>query len=107
MRKLLVAFIMAVATSAPVMAECFDPIGCTDEDRFTRSELRRLSCDDLWIVRNTIYYEAGYCFKTDAALDYFGDDQCEYDDAEDLSFSTFEQRNINTIVAVEKQKGCR
>ena len=106
MRKLLVAFIMAVATSAPVMAECFDPIGCTDEDRFTRSGLRRLSCDDLWIVRNHHLLRGGYCFKTDAALDYFGDDQCEYD-AEDLRFSTIEQRNINTIVAVEKQKGCR
>ncbi len=30
------------------------------------------SCYDLWVQRNSVYKEAGYCFKTPRAIRYFG-----------------------------------
>src|SRR5664280_1121219 len=38
------------------------------------------SCEDLWIERNSYYKEAGYCFKTDRAISYFGNGGCRYYD---------------------------
>src|SRR5207249_301574 len=36
------------------------------------------SCDDLWVARNTIYKNRGYCFKTQRAISYFGNAGCRY-----------------------------
>lgn len=106
MLKLIYAVAISLLLAGPSMAACYKGLGCTDEDRFSASELRPLTCNTLWKMRNAIYYEAGYCFKTKRAINYFGNDQCEYDDAEDLDFSRIEQSNIDTIARVEKRKGC-
>jgi hypothetical protein len=31
-----------------------------------------MSCDDLWVARNQIYANEGYCFKTSDAIQQFG-----------------------------------
>ena len=31
-----------------------------------------MDCDDLWQARNQIYADAGFCFKTERAIDEFG-----------------------------------
>lgn len=106
MRRLLLAAIVSMLSAGQAMAWCYENIGCDDEDRFRRQDLRHLSCDALWEVRNGIYFQNGYCFKTDRALDAFGDDGCWVEDQEDVRLSTIERQNVQTIVAVEASKGC-
>ena len=106
MLKLIYAVAISLLFAGPSLAACYEDLGCTDEDRFSASELRNFKCSALWELRNVIYYEAGYCFKTKRAINHFGNDQCEIDDAEDLDFSRIEQSNIDTIARVEKRKGC-
>jgi hypothetical protein len=106
MRKLLYALAISMLLAGTAEAACFEDIGCTDEDEFEPEELEELSCGSLWELRNVIYFDHGYCFRTSRAIDFFGNDECEIDDAEDIEFSEIEQHNINAIVEVEDDKGC-
>jgi hypothetical protein len=106
MRRILIAAAMLLLTATQTMANCYELIGCDDEDRFRRSDLRQLSCQALYEVRNGIYFQNGYCFKTDRALDIFGDDGCWIENQEDVSLNRVERYNISQIVAVERQRGC-
>lgn len=92
----------------PALAACFESgIGCTDDHYIPKSTLNALSCDALWTVRNTIYDENGYCFKTDRAKEVFSNAGCTVTNAGNLSFNKYERSNIDRIVSVEKHKGCR
>ncbi|MDP1732551.1 MAG: YARHG domain-containing protein [Devosia sp.] len=106
MRKLAIALGIALLTSGSAMAACYEEIGCTDEDRFRKSDLRYFSCQILWDIRNTIYKENGYCFQTERAIDYFGNEGCWITKQGRVRMSTIERQNVDTIVAVERQKGC-
>jgi hypothetical protein len=106
MRKLAYAFLISMLFAAPANAACYQDLGCTDEDEFSEDDLEDLSCSSLWELRNVIYFDHGYCFKTNRAINHFGNDECEIDDAEDIEFSEIEQQNINTIVSIEDDKGC-
>lgn len=89
-------------------AACFeDGIGCTNDHYIPKSQLKALSCDALWTVRNTIYDERGYCFRTARAKDVFSNEDCHVSNADDLNFNQYERGNIDRIVAVERVKGCR
>lgn len=106
MHKLAIALGIVLLTGGSARANCYEIIGCTDEDVFRKSDLRTFSCSTLWELRNTIYFEHGYCFKTKRAINFFGNDECYIDDAEDIDFNSVEQTNIARISAVEKQRGC-
>ena len=106
MHKLLIAAAVTLLSSSQAMAWCYEDIGCDDEDRFRRSDLRQLSCQALYEVRNGIYFQNGLCFSTDRALDIFGDDGCYVDDPGDVALNRTERYNITTIASVERQKGC-
>jgi hypothetical protein len=99
------AVLLAVA-SGPASAACFELIGCTDSDYFSKSDLKQLSCDALWSVRNTIYNENGYCFKTKRAKKAFDNTDCTVKNAANLHFNSYESTNILRIKSVESQKGC-
>lgn len=70
------------------------------------AQLKQLSCQILWEVRNTIYKENGYCFKTKAAIKAFGNAGCTYKDMGAVPLNAYERSNVGAIVKVEKQKGC-
>ena len=106
MRGLLIAAALTFAATGPALATCYEDLGCNDSEYFSRSDLRDLDCDVLWEIRNQIYFDAGYCFKTERALDFFGDDECEFEDAEDLDFNTYQVRNISRIQDAEKRNQC-
>jgi hypothetical protein len=93
---------------APGMARanCYEIIGCSDTDYFKPSQLKQLSCQALWEVRNWIYKENGYCFQTAKAIEVFGNAGCEFDDAADVPLNPAERHNVKAIKKVEKQKGC-
>jgi len=63
-------------------------------------------CYSLWLERNQIYKDAGYCFKTARAIRTFGNAGCIYDDARDVILSANERRRIAAIVRAERSLGC-
>ncbi len=63
-------------------------------------------CNDLWVQRNSIYKEYGYCFKTPKAIGYFGNAGCQYDNEGDIPLSHADRSLILAIKQKEKSLGC-
>ena len=106
MRAVLTVLALLTAGFA-AQAACYEDIGCTDSETFANRDLRRMSCQNLWHVRNTIYDENGLCFRTDRALEVFDNSDCFVENPGAVRLNTYERGNINRIVQVEKAKGCR
>ena len=100
------AGVTLVASPSPARANCYELIGCTNTDYFKTSQLKQLSCQILWEVRNTIYKENGYCFHTQKAIDAFGNAGCKYDDFGAVPLNAAERHNVSAIKKVEAKKGC-
>jgi outer membrane cobalamin receptor len=100
---------LAVLTAAvPASAACFESgIGCTDDHGISRKALNALSCDALWTVRNSIFDENGYCFKTARGKNTFSNEDCFTSDTTMLKLNAYERANVARIVEVERRKGCR
>lgn len=64
-------------------------------------------CDRLWVERNQIYKDYGYCFKTERAIRYFGNRGCRYEYEEDIPISRRDRARISDIQAEERELGCR
>jgi hypothetical protein len=99
-------FIGVSAASQAARANCYEQIGCTNSDYFEPWQLKKLSCQILWEVRNTIYKENGYCFHTPKAIEAFGNAGCLYDDAGDVPLNAAESSNVAAIKKAEAKKGC-
>jgi hypothetical protein len=70
-------------------------------------DLWSMSCNQLWMERNSIYKAHGYCFKTRPAIATFGNEGCYVDDERDIRFTPGERRLISEITLVERSKVCR
>ena len=93
--------------SSPVSAACFeDGVGCTHDQYIPTPPLQRLSCQSLWMVRNTIFDENGYCFSTSRARNAFSNDDCFISDQASVPLNNYERSNVAKIVKLEKQRGC-
>ncbi|MFJ5486602.1 YARHG domain-containing protein [Hansschlegelia beijingensis] len=67
----------------------------------------RFPCDELWGERNAVYFEAGYCFKTDRAIRAFGyNEGCRYNNIEDVPLSARDRKKIAEIQAQERANSC-
>jgi hypothetical protein len=64
-------------------------------------------CQRLWVERNAIYKEAGYCFKTARAISYFGNSGCRYDFEADVPLSRSDRARVAAIQREERALGCR
>ena len=64
------------------------------------------SCGQLWYQRNSIYKEAGYCFRTPRAIRAFGNAGCSYDSEYDVPLSPRQRQRVNDIKAMERDLGC-
>jgi len=107
MSALPAAFACLVLAAAPARSACFESgVGCTDTGLMPYEALRELSCDSLWSVRNMIYDERGYCFKTERAQEAFDNSGCLYDSAALVPLNDFERQNIRRVVTVEREKDC-
>ena len=60
------------------------------------------SCDQLWHARNSIFAEAGHCFKTPRAVSVFGT-RCHPPYGR---LTGAQQARVNSIIAQERQLGC-
>ena len=96
----------SAALALPAEAICFDPVGCSNTKRYNSRDLRKLSCDELWFVRNAILDDHGYCFKTDKGISAFGNEGCSSRDIADLELNGFEQFNLKALSQMEEIKGC-
>ena len=64
-------------------------------------------CDELWGERNAIYFDAGYCFKTERARKAFGDNaDCRYRDIADVPLTPRQRADIAALQAQERRNDC-
>lgn len=91
--------------------DCYDILGCTDRDDFSRgwgylvSEDDGPTCEFLWTMRNSIFAEHGYCFSTPRGRATFSG-PCRTSDMNRLGLSRIERANIETISRAERVRGC-
>lgn len=97
---------LGLFAAVPARANCYELIGCSDKDRYKISDLMQLGCQPLWEVRNWIYKENGYCFRTPKAIEAFGNAGCVYDDVAQVPLNEIERSNMKAIKSVETKKGC-
>ena len=93
--------------SSAAYADCYDVFGCTERDRFHFEQLANgPNCDFLYTMRNRIYQQHQYCFKTERAIATLGNDNCRINDMNQVPLSAVERGNAATILQVEHAKGC-
>ena len=63
-------------------------------------------CGTLWVERNTYYKQAGYCFRTRQAIDYFGNAGCHIHDEARIRFAPHIRRRIDELLRLERVLGC-
>src|SRR5262245_43872244 len=64
------------------------------------------SCDQLWVARNSIYKMHRYCFRTQRAIDYFGNEGCIFQNEDDVPLTSAERAQIAQYRAQERAMGC-
>jgi streptogramin lyase len=63
-------------------------------------------CQQLWVQRNQIFKAHGYCFKTQPAVEYFGNAGCVYNNQDSVPVTSAERSFIFRIAARERARGC-
>jgi YARHG domain len=64
------------------------------------------NCNELWVERNSIYKEAGYCFHTPRAIQHFGNAGCKYDNEAQVPLSSGDRARIAEITRMEQRSAC-
>jgi hypothetical protein len=67
---------------------------------------RAQDCQSLWVERNSYYKNAGYCFRTQRAIQYFGNGGCYVTDERQLQFPPGVWARILQIRQIERAMGC-
>lgn len=99
--------VIFLALSAGAQAECYDVFGCSDRNYFRASDLiDGPNCDFLYMMRNGIYKERGYCFATPRAIQTFGNAGCRFDSVNEVPLNRFERANVATLQSVEDALHC-
>ena len=107
MSKFAAILLAVLASVSAARADCYDVFGCTDKDAFRAQDLASgPNCDFLYTMRNAIYAEHHYCFKTQRAIATFGNQGCVSGDANAIGLNRIESANAATILRVEHAKGC-
>ena len=63
-------------------------------------------CQEMWVMRNQIYKDAGYCFSTTRAITYFGNGGCTTTSHSDLVLSGQEQQTLHALKLSEARQRC-
>jgi YARHG domain len=85
---------------------CAGNDGSQTEAKSAAKEITDFTCDQLWFGRNSIFKEAGYCFKTPRAIAAFGNAGCLYDEIDAVRLSTENQNFAEAIQRAERVKAC-
>lgn len=70
-------------------------------------DLGRLSCENLWTVRNTIFDENGFCFSTARGRRAFANDDCSISDPAAVPMDDYERSNVAKVARLESERDCR
>ncbi len=101
------AFLALVVYGGAAAADCYDVFGCTDRDRFRLNDLMSgPNCEFLYVMRNQIYAQHGYCFQTPRAIATFGNAGCVSSNVNALGLSAIELGNAATILQAEQAMRC-
>ena len=87
--------------------QCYEGVGCPHQDRITQEQARDLPCDNLWLVRNTIFHQRGFCFQTARGRKEFDNRRCSANSVAELKLSEVEKANVATLEKVERGKNCQ
>jgi hypothetical protein len=99
------AAVVAVTGASPAWAGCH-LVDCVENVYVQPSEVAKKSCEDLWILRNSIFKDAGYCFKSERARAFFSNDGCKYGDEAAVPLNDYQRHNVDVLKAAEQRKGC-
>lgn len=115
MRVLTLTAILAAAICGPAhgqiaasieQPQCYEGVGCPHKDKISSQQIRAYSCENLWLLRNTIFHQRGLCFQTERGKRAFSNGKCSVNSAAEVKLSAVERDNVATIEAVERQKRC-
>jgi hypothetical protein len=70
------------------------------------AKLAGASCSDLWLVRNTVFKDAGYCFQTERAQQQFGNAGCRHANVSDVTLSDRQKVVVEAIRTREAALSC-
>ena len=87
--------------------QCYENVGCPHKDRISEAQIRDFSCENLWLVRNTIFHQRGYCFQNKRGRAEFDNGRCSSNVISELKLSPVEKVNVATLQARERRKGCQ
>jgi hypothetical protein len=89
------------------LADCYDVFGCSNRNAFRLHDLLSgPNCDFLYTMRNAIYAEHHYCFRTPRGIATFGNAGCVSNDPGALGLNGIERANAATILKAERTLGC-
>jgi hypothetical protein len=101
----LVCFLTLVGRGA--MAYCYDVFSCSNRNAFHLHDLLSdPNCDFLYTIRNAIYAEHHYCFRTPRGIATFGNAGYVSSDPGALGLNGIERANAATILKAERTLGC-
>ncbi|MGH6875235.1 MAG: YARHG domain-containing protein [Aestuariivirgaceae bacterium] len=72
----------------------------------SQAQAKELSCQNLWLVRNTIFHQRGYCFRSARGRAEFDNSRCSVNSIAKLRLSLVEKANIATLRKLERSKRC-
>jgi hypothetical protein len=106
--KTLTLSLLALLTAAnAASAGCYDVFGCSNRDRFQLRDLMSgPNCEFLYGMRNGIYAEHHFCFRSPRAIAIFGNQGCVSDNPNALGMNAIELANAMTILKAERAMGC-
>lgn len=98
MRKLLVATTTVLTLAGTLAGQAPARAGDILGDAY--------SCEELWVMRNQIFKNAGYCFKTQKAISYFGNGGCVFADQNEVPLSDIDRIVVRDAKMSEARQGC-
>jgi Trypsin-like peptidase domain/YARHG domain/Putative peptidoglycan binding domain len=98
--------IIDYAAIAKVIAPESRPAVAGYEQRGDTENFLNTSCDELWLLRNTIFKAAGYCFQTERAIRQLGNEGCRFADADEVPLSEKQRERLAAIRKSELEKSC-
>ncbi|HRK18404.1 MAG TPA: YARHG domain-containing protein [Hyphomicrobiaceae bacterium] len=91
--------------AGPAKAGCH-LVDCVENVRITPAQVGKRSCEDLWVLRNSIYKDAGYCFQTEKARQWFGNQGCRFASAAAVPLSDIQRHNVSVLQRLERRQRC-
>jgi hypothetical protein len=100
-------FVVVTLTGSPSIGGESAPGGVFQEEPSGQPRLSDLSCDQLWLARNSIFKAAGFCFKTSRGISAFGNAGCLYDNEYELPLSQKDRNAVEAIQREERYRRCQ